>query len=364
MAKDEEGKHHHVKFASRYALSHFKTLDAYAALSRAENMIDDAKKIQDLAVECVEKGINFPENVWSYEILNYYAVSFVTCLEWHARSRLVDLMLYDPTQIGPNDIKGLDSKALSQMMSEAITVPYLVGAATAVPSIDRYVKIFVRVFAALGISIHPQKLLKEKIFEREIMGMIYSAPLYDVMDVMFGDRHELVHEIGPAVLAHRSMREMWDLDKVIHMGQGTVDCIKLMEQQISKTAPSNFPNLLNSEFTPQNEREVVEKEIADLENKISTYMKESSIEMTSEWDAALKAQREYDSAEQSFLLESEFLRPVRHADSSDAVYLEFLKQRRAYLKLLVAQLPPPWADMPETSGENIWQEKRTPVDAS
>jgi hypothetical protein len=79
-------KDHLVDFAARYAGTRFQTLNVSSALRRAEALVLDAEEM--LEVRKTAEDNRFP----TYEIISYFAVGFVTCLEWHARSRLVDLI--------------------------------------------------------------------------------------------------------------------------------------------------------------------------------------------------------------------------------------------------------------------------------
>ena len=126
-------KHHLVNFAARYAGTRvFQTLNVSSALWRAEALVLDAKEMLELKKAGEDKGIHFGSRRSTYEIISYFAVGFVTCLEWHARSRLIDLMLYKPSCITATDLDGIAKVALSQMVAERVTVPHLLGAATTV----------------------------------------------------------------------------------------------------------------------------------------------------------------------------------------------------------------------------------------
>jgi hypothetical protein len=125
--KPERGIHYLVGFASRYARSPFKTLTAGTALLRADALVRDARDL--LEVQALPRRARF-------EITSYYAVGLVTCLEWHGRSRLVDLMTFLPSCIEANDVKNVASLAISQMVSEGATIPQLLGAATNVSQLS------------------------------------------------------------------------------------------------------------------------------------------------------------------------------------------------------------------------------------
>ncbi len=156
----EKGLHYLVEFASRYARSPFQTLTASAALWRAEELAYDARALLELREAGERKDVRFGNRAGTYEIISYYAVGLVTCLEWHARSRLVDLMMFQPGSIETSDVKNIASLAISQMVSEGATIPHLLGAATRVSELTEYLDIFVRIFRNLDIRVDLEKQLR------------------------------------------------------------------------------------------------------------------------------------------------------------------------------------------------------------
>src|SRR5438128_1113626 len=152
-------KHYLVEFASRHAGARFKTLTAGTALSRTRSLASDVEALLELKADAEQKDIRFGSRVSTYEIVSYFAVGFVTCLEWHARSRLVDTMVFQPSSIEKTDVKGIADVALSQMVAEGATIPHLLGAATNISRIDQYVSVFRRVFEVLKINADPAKEL-------------------------------------------------------------------------------------------------------------------------------------------------------------------------------------------------------------
>src|SRR5215471_7411170 len=207
----EKKPHHLVDFASRYSAWRFPTLSASSALWRAEALVDDAESLLDLRERCRTADISF--GAWNtYEIISYFAVGLVTCLEWHARSRFVDLLVFCPDCIDTSDVKNIDKVALSQMMSEGVTVPYLLGAATKVSSLQEYVSVFARIFKELEIEANGETLIREA--QQKIEGVNGESveSLYTIIDQLFEHRNHLVHEIDLSVIGHRSMRNVWQLE--------------------------------------------------------------------------------------------------------------------------------------------------------
>src|SRR5438093_12323115 len=109
--------HHLVQFATRHAIGGLRTFDAFSALWRAENLVDDAERLLTLQKHVRGSEFEFGSYRSTYEIFGYFAVGLVTCLEWHARSRLVDLLTFKPSCIEKKDFDQLKTDPLSQMMA-------------------------------------------------------------------------------------------------------------------------------------------------------------------------------------------------------------------------------------------------------
>jgi hypothetical protein len=152
--------HHLVDFASRYASASIKTFTPASALWRAEILVDEIEGLMKLSEEAGKKDIAFGSVYSSYEIVTYYSVGLVTCLEWHARSRLVHLMQYRPGSIQTADVKGIADLAISQMAANGVAVPHLLGAAAKVSSIQEYVTIFQRLFDDINIKVSAERTLR------------------------------------------------------------------------------------------------------------------------------------------------------------------------------------------------------------
>jgi hypothetical protein len=118
--------HPGVTFAARYSTS-WSTLNAAAAIARSDAFLRDI----DLAEKSMAALSEAKEwTPWfGLEIYSYYMVGFVTCLEWHARSRLVDLFNHLPECVLADDLKGhINDRVLSQMAAAKVGVPEMLGA--------------------------------------------------------------------------------------------------------------------------------------------------------------------------------------------------------------------------------------------
>jgi hypothetical protein len=331
-------KHHLIDFAARYAGTRFQTLNASSALWRAEALVLDAEEMLEIKNAAEDKDIHFGSR---REIISYFAVGFVTCLEWHARSRLVDLMLYKPSCITDDDLKGIAKVALSQMLAERVTVPHLIGAATSVSSIKEYITLFTRLFEVLDIKVHVERALRSVQADVDLYRVDEDNSLYNVIEELFEYRNQLVHEIGFAVRAHFSLRDMWSLDRAVAYGKAIISAIKLLEGHITKYAPQDFPNRLTEQGEAEDKYEKLEKAIAALEAELSNRFREEFQEEddpTNPWEAALAMSRQSLRLEIDFLEKAQFLRPLRHLDMRRSVQIDYLKNRLAYLTILKSEL--------------------------
>jgi len=334
MAGTEPKKHHHIEFASKHAKNSIRSLRAFSALARAESLIDDIKSLMELKKECEAKGIYFGRFIFTYEVINYYAVGLVTCLEWHVRSRVVDLLSFNPECIRKEDIKAAKEEALSQMMMEEVTVPHLVGAAVRVTSTASYAKEMQRIFDGLKIKSRAEDLLRKQEYTIERWGQKTKKSLFDVLDELFEIRHSLVHEIGWGVIGHFSLRDLWELERPLQFGEAVLKCIQLIEAEITKHANTEFPNRLDEDFCPEDDLEKLKNTIASLESKLAKHYAGDNNQPDPSWTKASKANAEAIAADVEVIDNSLFLRPVRHLDYREEMEMDLLKSRLRYLTLL------------------------------
>jgi hypothetical protein len=330
-------KHYLVEFASRYADAHgrFRTLMASAALSRVRSLNSNIASLMDL-----EKGgelKRFGSGFIPYEVISYFAVGFVTCLEWHARSRFVDIIAFCPSIIEQSDIKTIPVQALSQMVAEGQTIPYLLGAATNVSSIRDYISIFRRVFDGLGIKADPAKELYAIKLD-SFIPLDGGVNLYVALDRLFQYRHQLVHEIDFSIIGRYGR---WDLGDAQRHGEAIEICITMIESHITNCAPRTFPNRLNAEGYPEDELQILTEEILALEEAITpmiTALGNKSRQSPFRWDEALQTSRHSQEVNLQYLDESLSLQPVRHVDYRRDMQIEFLRSRLAFLTILKSTL--------------------------
>ncbi len=329
--------HYLVKSASRYAGTKFKTLSASAALWRAEDLTYDAELLRELRQTTHTSELSFGNRAETYEIFAYYAVGLVTCLEWHARSRLVDLLLFKPNSIKAEDVKNIATLAISQMIAEGVTIPHLLGAATNVSRLTEYLKIFERVFEGLGIQIDIEKKLRRTKTAVLLHRVGADNSVYSIMEILFETRNHLVHEIDFGIIGHHSIRDMWSVDDAIEYGKSVVSCIKLIESHVTKSAPAEFPNRLRADGTEEDELEQLTTKISELESKLTDKIEKLG-DGEEIWNEALSMSQNARNKELAFLEQAEFLRPIRPLDVRRSFQIELLKTRLAFLLLLKSEL--------------------------
>lgn len=330
--------HYLVDFASRYARTHFKTLDAASALWRAEALCDDAKAFCELKEIAEQREIRFGARRPGYAVFSYYSVGYVTCLEWHARSRLVDAMLFRPSIIETSDIRGIATVALSQMLAEGVSVPHLMGAATHVSTIEEYVGVFERVFSALGLTNIVEKELKTTRSDLVLFGDEVENNLYNVLADLFRTRNRLVHEIDMSVVGPYTLRDSWSPSRAAEYGNTVIAAIKLVEAKITQHSPHDFPNRLDLDGFPESELEKLESAIASVETELSVlFGKHEDDEFRASWKRAVDASNFSQTLELSFIEEAHFLRPVRYIDLRRSVQIDRLRARLTYLLSLKSE---------------------------
>jgi hypothetical protein len=338
MAKVEKAKHHAVEFAARYSGTYFKTFGAASALYRTQLLLDDVEAMRAHRKECEKNGLSFGLRRETFEVIAYYSVGFITCLEWHGRSRLTDLLVYRPKCIKQSDADKITGAALTQMMGEEVTVPYLLGAATSVPSLKSYISIFQRVFDELGIDRKVEAILRQDQITYLAFEENKKDSLHFLIEELFRCRHELVHEIDMNIIGHHSIRDLWDADRPQRYGDAVMRCIQAMEGEITKFAPKDFPNRLDAEGYPEDENEKLAEEISELEKKIADALGDvKGSETAAAWSEALKASREAVEKEKAVIDSGWFFRPVRYLDFKSAIKTELLRRRRDYLKIIMEE---------------------------
>lgn len=328
----------YLAFAKQHSKSDLSTLNAFAALSRLDDLLRDLDELK-AATEAYEAAGNSKGRRLSwFEITSYYPVGFATCLEWHARSRLVDLFAYRPSAVRADDLKGqINDKLLAQSVANDVTVPQLLGALTTIGSSDKYVGIFERIFSELEID---QKV-------RDILNPIILVPRrpgeqFDALKALFDYRNAIVHEISYSTIGPWLVRDSIEISEAQGMGQIVRKALAGIEACLSQFAPRDFPNRLDSSFLPEDQLEYLDREIAVLESEISAAIRTYRTDTgrgadLGDWLRALEAARNSQQIELDFISDADFMFN-RHADFKTPLKIEFRRQRLAYLKRLKAEI--------------------------
>jgi len=94
------------------------------------------------------------------EIVSFYPVGFVTCLEWHARARLADLLTFKPEAIEEEDLrKDVGLETICRLVAQKVSIPHFVAVTRNFSTADSYIGAIGRVFRALGLSPEPKELI-------------------------------------------------------------------------------------------------------------------------------------------------------------------------------------------------------------
>jgi hypothetical protein len=326
MAAD---KHHQIDFAARYARTQLKSLNAVSAIWRAEGLRLDIDEFMELRKQAEAKDIRFGSWHQGFEAFAYYAVALVTCLEWHARSRLVDLVTYKPDCIGQNDIKAIANVALTQMVSEGVTVPYLLGAAKKVNSFNDYLYVFHRLFEELRIEDQLDKLVQKR--------TAGTNSIHEEVTAIFTYRHQLVHEISYASIGHWNIREVWTLEEALAKVETVINLMKMIELSITENAPSDFPNRLDKEGMEEDYLSKFEASIEELENEITAAINWDD-EALPAWKESVANSKKTIEAEFDFIEKTTQFWPIRYFDIRPAMRAEVLKSRLAFLTFVKSQI--------------------------
>lgn len=268
-----EDIHHGIEFANRYALGIAQgNFNAATALSRLQVLANDIERI-DAAIEFAKRHEEEVDGDWhrfrEIEAFSFYAVGIVTCLEWHARSRLTDLFSFMPGAIGQDDLKPLaNARLMAQMVENNVSAAQLLGGMTNVASSDRYLSIMKRVFEHLAIPGKVHDLVNKR-----------SEPpgLYDEgrggierLQRIFEFRNAFVHEIGIEISGSYLMRDALGPSQALEWCRFAISCVEDIESMITAHAPSHFPNCLDERGYAKSDVEALDTVIKNLEEEIST----------------------------------------------------------------------------------------------
>lgn len=349
MSKSSE--HPLLAFAERYSDPTQQYFDAYTALARLEQLQED---LVDLTALLEAK--HPPDRRWypwfGSEAVSYYAVGFVTCLEWHARSRLNDLLKFSPDSIKLDDVRGtISDKLIVQMVAKNASVSELVSGAIRVGGLERYLAIFARVFEALKIESSPMDWLLGDVQDSTVCWI--GGRDLPIIDRLFTFRHELVHEIGSAVVGHPNIRDALSPDEAAQMGRICWATIAGLEEAISANAPKLFPNLLTADRHPVSLTSQLEEEVSRLTQIASSAIDREDWQLKqtrTTWIEARDKFIEYMAAEDAFIDRAEMLH-WRYFDARTPLKARLRSYRIGFLAELLSHFHTEELDNPNLTDE-------------
>lgn len=330
----ENAKHHAVAFAERYSSRGTDYLNAAAALWRVGNLLDDAETLKKYLDIVVPEDQRWAPWVGA-EVVSYYAVGLVTCLEWQARSRLVDLLTFFPAAFKTDDLRVMRDKVVVETLASNVTVAAVVGAATNISTFDDYTSVFSRLFAAFGMKQSVYDVIKANNPETDAAWV--EPREIEIIQNLYRFRNDLVHEIGIERVGHFNVRERWNPSEAINTIQLVQKMMRAIEASITASAPAGFPNLLDSDGLPKSELIRVEQEIRELENELSKlidYFEDGSEYSQSNFVAANSAAASYIRSELDFI-EGWPILFNRYVEMKEPLKLALVHSRQAYLKAIV-----------------------------
>lgn len=342
--------HYAVQFALRYGAPTAAYLSTWVALTRIDELIEDAKNLKNHFDAAMPQEERWAPWVGA-EIVSYYVVGFVTCLEWHARSRLVDLLTFKPTAAKSEDLRVVKDKVVLEMLAANVTVAAIVGAATRITSLEDYLNVFSRLFSAFDIPADGYKAINAA---RPDTGSPWVEK-HEIEELrrLYSFRNNLVHEIGIERIGHFIIRDRWDPEEAIRAGELTQRVMQALEASISANAPPNFPNILAPDGFPTSERDHLEKELSFLEKRIAritTAFTDQEVESDEDWRDAKAAAADYLAKEMRFLENSTMLFN-RYVELREPLKLSLIKSRHAYLKSIIDTMGDFWDldELPESA---------------
>ena len=267
------------------------TLNAASAILRVEMLVDDAERAAELFKAAPPKDPFGGWRPFSIDIVSYYSVGYVTCLEWHARSKLTDLFTYMPGGITEEDIKKAASgKILTQLIGANASIPHFLAATQNYSSADAYLNTFDRIFRSLKIEPDPWKVVhnvRPPDTTDIDSGLEYLSSLYAY-------RNMLVHEISNGTIGHPVSHAPWTSELAVGYGRFIYHLIRAIEFVITEKAPTDFPNKLSFDGRAIEVEEHLKSEIFAIEAELSEHIKG--------FEPALEASRAAIAAEEEMLL--------------------------------------------------------------
>lgn len=307
------------EYAKRHAGGVVDTHNAISALSRIDDIIEQSKSIEHDTDPPVAPGYI------KETLVDYYVVALCTAMEWHARTRLVDMLIAYPDAIIQSDVdNALKVTEVIRLAKRQVSIPHALGSRINISTEDSYFHVFKRLFSALGLKEDPVAICSKFIFRggRNRLGEMFSM------------RHRLVHEISLSEIGPFHMRGVFSIGDIHDLAMMCRDVFVEIEKRVSSAAPERFPNCLDANLNPINEMRLVVRDRDKLEVEALELVAGTGDEM----EGALRASSEVLAKEIEAIESSEAFNIIRFADFRTPLIRRLLEGRIAYLKALIETL--------------------------
>lgn len=340
-----------IAFAGKYGDPLFDYLNASMAIARLEDLLRDLETVGGLLE--AKTPIDKRWAPWfGAEAISYYAVGFVTCLEWHAKSRLVDLLAFRPESLTVADVdRTINAKLVVQMVAQKATVTQLVGAALKVNNLGSYLRVAERLFNDLELPCSVKEWLTGTATEATACWL--RDDQFRAIEDLFRFRHMLVHEIGIATMGHPNVRDAWPPAMARETGAIVASLICGIEAALTRFAPAMFPNLLDEDRWPVNRVKTLESEFHRLDDLVQSSLEgwQGHDRTPKNWAEARARFAAYLEAEKEFVATADMLH-WRYFDARRPLELRILKYRIDFLGELLSNLNIP-ADFDPLAGQGV-----------
>ena len=333
---------HGVEFAKRYGSASGQWLNAFSAITRAEMLHEDAMDLRRTLEDATPE-----ESRWApwypQEVISYYSVGYVTCLEWHARSRIRDLLTFMPNATTSKDITQIKESVVLEMLAADTTIAGIVAGTTLISSLDAYMGVFTRVYQAIGVNQTPYQIIKE--IDRETGAPIMSGEDIKLLQELHPFRHNLVHEIGVTTLSHPNVRDTWTPDTAVAYGDLVARLMRTLEAKLTISAPWAFPNLLDERGIPVQRHRVLLDQVDSMEREVALMVSAfdpDNLELE-RWEKLAASSRSQIEAELQFVQTTGLLF-YRYEDLRSPLKAALVQARHDYLKALLTLQQDVWGN--------------------
>ncbi|MBC7870672.1 MAG: hypothetical protein H7Y09_07515 [Chitinophagaceae bacterium] len=300
------------------------TLHAASAISRVEMLINDVERANKSFAGTPPEDVYGGWRPFPLDIISYYSVAYVTCLEWHVRSRLTDFFTYAPASITAKDLKkDASDKVMATLIGANASIPQFLAATPNYSNADAYLDTFGRIFKYLNIKPDP-RLIAHNIAVPKVLN---PASSLECLTGLYDGRNMLVHEINDGNIGHPLAHDPWTCEIAIAYGQFVHDIMRGIEAVITEKAPTKFPNKLLPDGGVIDIDDRLDEEIRELEGELT--------ERIEAFGSALKVSRAAMIAEQEMLFQAHELH-MRWIDLKAPARRALRRGRLQYLQALQA----------------------------